>query len=193
MTERKNPFDKKSTKKANEETATLPNVDAGELGEMDDNLDDKQLNIENPFLPTSAEKYTKEDILPLMDALLMNGYATTTFNIRKAKVTLRTRFTWEEQAIYKHMENENLKTALAYQREFAIVYIAASLVQFGDYIFEPINAGKPDELKNSLDERIEFIQSLNTVMTDLLQHKLYDFDDKQKYLIDNFDKLMQDF
>lgn len=196
-----NPFDKahkapkvpqvdiRNQEKPAEETQEN---NAGELGELDETPAQDAPPQINPF-GENEPVYAKEDILPMMDALLMHGYATSAFNMRKTKVTVRTRFTWEEQAIYKHMETVDLKTAIAYQREFATVYIAASLAQFGDLIFEPINGGKPEELEKSLSDRIEFVSSLNTVFTDIIQKKLYEFDDKQRYLIAHFDELMQDF
>ena len=204
---RNNPFDKQEkteripvvnrANQANKETTVEPEP-AAELGEVDDNQElapIQDFNIVGPNNKVASDEktYPKKEILPMMDDLLMHGYATSAFSMRKTKVVVRTRFTWEEQAIYKHMETVDLKTAIAYQREFSTVYIAASLAQFGDFVFEPINAGKPEELKAALDDRIEFVSSLNTVFTDIIQKKLYDFDDKQRFLIANFDALMQDF
>lgn len=166
------------------------NAQLGELDTMP--AQDTPAPIQDPF-GTGEKVYPKEDILPMMDALLMNGYATDSFKIRKTKIVLRTRFTWEEQDVYKRMEASDLNTAIAYQRAFATVYIAASLIQFGDIVFEPINGGSKEELAKSMDERIEFIESLNTVITDIIQKKLYEFDDKQRYLIAHFDELLGDF
>ena len=164
-----------------------------QLGEIDTTpAVDAPPQIQDPF-GTGEKVYEKEEILPMMDALLLNGYATDSFKIRKTKIVLRTRFTWEEQDVYKRMEEANLNTAIAYQRAFATVYIAASLIQFGDIVFEPINGGSKEDLEKSMNDRVEFIESLNTVLTDIIQKKLYEFDDKQRYLIAHFDELLGDF
>jgi len=142
-----------------------------------------------------AEKvYTKEEILPLMDALLLNGYAVTSFNLGKTTpVALKTRFAWEEQAAVKHAEQSPLTSNLGYQRELTLGLLAGSLVQFGNTVFDPINEGKREVLDNSFDERITFASGLSNVFFDILVHKMYDFDGKQKYLIDHFDELMENF
>ena len=137
--------------------------------------------------------YAKEEILPILDQILNNGYAMDTFKIRNTDIVMRTRFTWEEKAIYEHLEATDTKTVLRYQREFAFITMAASLVKFGNNVFKPINEGTDEELKASITERYKFIISLNSILTDVIQKKLADFDDKQRYIIKHFDELLKDF
>lgn len=137
--------------------------------------------------------YTKDEVLPILDQILNNGYAVETFSIRNTDVAFRTRFTWEEKAIYKHLEELDIKTVMHYQREFAFITMAASLVKFGNTVFKPINEGTKEELEKSIQERYKFIISLNSILTDIIQSKLSKFDDKQRYIIKNFDTLLKDF
>jgi hypothetical protein len=162
---------------------------AGQLGALSEKVDEGVINAKAPGI----KDYTRDEILPLMDSLLQNGYAIYSFRIKNMEVILRTRFTWEEQYIYKHMESAKLETALSYQREFSIALMAASLAQYGQYQFEVLNHGSKEALEKNFKDRYEFVLSLNNVVTDIIQKKLYDFDDKQRYLIANFDELLQDF
>lgn len=137
--------------------------------------------------------YTDSEVLPLLDSLLQHGYALDSFKIRGTEIILRTRFTWEEQYIYQHLEACDIKSAINYQREYAFITLAASIVKYGDYVFEPINKGEQKVLEESITERYDFICSLNSVITDIIQLKLGAFDDKQRYIIAHFDDLLKAF
>ena len=162
----------------------------GEVSDREDNGD--TLPEIDPKDPTK-KAYKDEDVLPMLDALLQHGYALSTFKLRDKEIILRTRFTWEEQYIYQHLEASHIQTALNYQREYAFITIAASIVKYGDYVFEPKNQGKDDELIESIAKRYEFVRSLNSVITDIIQLKLQEFDDKQRYIIAHFDDLLKAF
>lgn len=195
-----NPFTKRgfnvntavrtNTPPPTDETSTMPVKEHGELSDREDKTADAPMP--NPLQPQKPT-FTNEEILPLLDSLLNNGYAIDKFKIRDTEVILRTRFTWEEQYIYQHLSASNLSTALVYQREFSFITIAASLVKYGNYTFEPINSGENEKLEKSITERYDFIRSLNSVITDILQLRLSKFDDKQRYIIDNFDELLKAF
>ena len=163
-------------------------------GESDKSEDEVVTSDDMP-MPTAPpeEKYEKEDLLPILDMLLNDGYAIFEFSIRNKPIILRTRFTWEEKAINKFLDKADVKTVLSYQREYAFVTIAASLARFGSSVFEPINAGEQKVLDKSLSDRYDFILSLNSVVTDILQTKLDEFDRKQRYIIKHFDELLKDF
>lgn len=171
----------------------IPTVIHEDVGEVSDKDDDETPLPEINTVDPTAKTYTDDEVLPILDDLLANGYALANFSFRKTKVALRTRFTWEEQYIYKHLEQSQLKTALNYQREFLFITMAASLVQFGNHFFEPMNQGEEKALYASMKERYEFICSLNSVLTDILQDKLNDFDAKQRFIITNFDRLLKAF
>lgn len=167
-----------------------PVVAEAELSDRPDNGDTTPLI--DPADPTKRA-YREKEVLPLLDGLLQHGYALHTFKMRNVEVMLRTRFTWEEQYIYQHLEASDIKTALNYQREYAFITLAASIVKFGDHLFEPINTGDDKLLVDSITKRYEFIRSLNSVVTDIIQIQLQEFDDKQRYIIANFDKLLKAF
>lgn len=191
--EKKAPKPKKkfTGETGNDPETTKLNVEPqAELSDRPDNSGEvTQLDPLNPL----KKVYSNEEILPILDSLLHHGYALHRFNMRGTEVMLRTRFTWEEQYIYQHLEDSEIKSQLTYQREYAFITIAASLVKYGDYLFDPINKGTNEQLENSISDRYEFVRSLNSVITDILQMKLNDFDDKQRYIIDNFDNLLKAF
>lgn len=166
-----------------------PTPEAAVSDKPDTEEEAAEIDPKNPFEKT----YTNDELLPILDSLLQHGYALLRFNIRGTEIMLRTRFTWEEQYIYQHLENSELNTALNYQREYNFITITASLVKYGDYLFEPINKGKEEELEKSMSDRYEFVRSLNSVVTDIIQLKLGQFDDKQRYIITHFDDLLKAF
>ena len=144
--------------------------------------------------PEPVEKeYDLEKLLPILDAILQDGYATHEFSIRGKKVVLKTRATWEEQIIYKRMEKSGITSAIGYQTLFSIHLLASSLIQFDSYVFQPKAGGTDEEMEASLDERVEFIRSLSSLIKDLMEKQMYEFDDMQRYISKNFEKLSQSF
>lgn len=184
-----NPFNKEAVDPAEELLQRAKPQEAGLVSDKSE--DDVDKTPESPEAPPVT--YTKDEVLPILDQILNNGYAIETFKLRNTDVAFRTRFTWEEKAIYKHLEDLDIKTVLHYQREFAFITMAASLVKFGNTTFKPINEGTDEELKKSMEERYKFVISLNSILTDIIQAKLAKFDDKQRYIIKNFDELLKDF
>lgn len=164
----------------------------GEVSDRPDTHEESDIVKETLGVP-EKEEFSKEELLPMLDSLLNHGYALDQFKIRGTTVVLRTRFTWEEQYIFRHLEASQIKTAIMYNIEHQNITLAASLTQFGDYSFNPINAGTEEELDKSMFDRYEFIMSLNSVIRDILQAKLDVFNAKQRYIIENFDKLLADF
>lgn len=143
--------------------------------------------------PAGPVQYTDAEVLPILDSLLNNGYAIHTFKLRNVEIILRTRFTWEEQYVYQHLEAANCRTSLNYQMEYGFITLASSLVKYGDSLFNPINAGPNIELQTSIKQRYDYVMSMNTVVLDIMRNELGKFDDKQRYIIDNFDKLLKSF
>lgn len=170
-------------------------------GKPDVDEDPAQVELKIPGDPTATpakdskdKVYTKEEVLPIMDALLLNGYALESFQLGKAtSVVLKTRFAWEEQAALKYAEKSPMTSNMGFQRELNLGILAGSIIQFGNTVFDPLNEGKQEDLDASFEERLTFIKGLNTVFTDIIQKKMFEFDNKQKYLIDHFDELMENF
>jgi hypothetical protein len=137
----------------------------------------------------------------MLDELLQNGYTITEFSLRSTQVVLRSRFAWEDQIMFQRLDRAKLDTALAYQQMFTLLSIAASLVKYGEHTFPPQNVDLPaksDKDKGrtkskDLDERIEFIESLPTVITDILYQKWHSFNQKHGYIVSNLDALLKDF
>lgn len=137
--------------------------------------------------------YPKEDILPILDSLLQHGYALETFSIRNTNVVLRSRFGWEEEASVKAVESSNSNIRIGQERLFILSLLAASLVEYGKAKFPPINSGTKEELEKNYENRLSFVRSLPTTITDILIARLQEFDRKQAYMVENFDKLSKDF
>ena len=141
------------------------------------------------------KEFAKEELLPILDSLLNNGYATMDFKLRNVPIVVRTRFAWEEQLIYKKVES-SASSPILFQRNYTLMTLAASLVQFAGHLFEPINAAPkdaPTALEDSFNDRYEFVQSLNSVFIDIMEKKLFEFDEKQNYITKHFDELLSDF
>ena len=144
--------------------------------------------------PKSQEaEYNDEELLPLLDSLLHNGYTLDEFSLRDTKIVLRSRFTWEEREVFSKMDKLNPNTALQYQRMFSIYMIATALVRYGEHVFAPKNNGSIEDLIKDLNERFEFVSSLPTPIVDILEKRLMGFDAKHRYIVMNIEKLTRDF
>ena len=147
----------------------------------------KEDSVEN-----TPPEYRKEELLPMLDTLLQHGYVLTEFSIRSTKVVLRSRFAWEDQEMFTRMDRAKLDTALAYQQRFTLLSIAAGLVSYGTKVFEPINSNK-EKMSASFDERVEFVESLPTIVTDIIYQKWHKFNSMHGYMVSHIDELMTDF
>ena len=137
-------------------------------------------------------EYKREELLPMLDDLLIKGYVVTEFSLRSTKVVLRSRFAWEDQFIFMQVDKLKLDTAIAYQQRFTLLSLAASLVVYGDTIFEIVNKDHK-KMEFSFNERIEFVESLPTVITDILYQKWHEFNQKHGYIVNNLDALIKPF
>lgn len=137
-------------------------------------------------------EYMKEELLPMLDDLLIKGYVVTEFSIRATKVVLRSRFAAEDNLIFSGIDKLKLETAIAYQQRFTLLSLAASLVVYGDTMFDIVNKDTK-KMEESFRERIEFVESLPTVITDILYMKWHEFNQKQGYIVNNLDALIKDF
>ena len=163
------------------ESAVIAETDVNQIGELVDG-------------PKSQEaEYNDEELLPLLDSLLHNGYTLDEFSLRDTKIVLRSRFTWEEREVFSKMDKLNPNTALQYQRMFSIYMIATALVRYGDHVFAPKNNGSIEDLIKDLNERFEFVSSLPTPIVDILEKRLMGFDAKHRYIVMNIEKLTRDF
>lgn len=133
--------------------------------------------------------FKREELLPMLDSLLQNGYVITEFSIRSTKVVLRSRFAWEDQEIFSRLDVDKPTTAIAFQQKMQMYTLAASLARYGSNIFEPVNQVD----KKNFDERLEFLLSLPTLVTDIVYKKWFEFDAKSRYTIEHIDELLKDF
>lgn len=157
----------------------------------------------NSNTPESAEAFTgvkenefpKEEILPLLDALLMKGIIRESFTIRGAKVTFRTQFFWEDQLAMKltdeQLNSGSLRTTGALVNSLYV--LSMNLEEFGGNYFKPISRGTPGELRESLEERAAFLQTLPTVLVNYLWDKRTKFFQKVEYISKHFEELIKDF
>ena len=138
-------------------------------------------------------EFDKAELLDILDSLLHKGYAVMPFMLRKIPVVFKSRFAWEDAAVMEFVEESVLNTDTGVKLVLSYAFLAASLVEFGENKFPPRNQGTKEELKADFRERLEFIQSLSSPVTGLLERKLKDFDNKQSYVIEHFDDLLKDF
>ena len=142
---------------------------------------------------TTEPEFDKAELLDILDSLLHKGYAVMPFMLRKIPVVFKSRFAWEDAAVMETVEDSVLNTDTGVKLTLSYAFLAGSIVEFGDNKFPPRNTGTKEELKADFNERFEFIQSLSSPITGLLERKLKDFDAKQSYVVEHFDELLKDF
>ena len=152
----------------------------------------KPENIGTPEATTEPE-FDKAELLDILDSLLHKGYAVMPFMLRKIPVVFKSRFAWEDAAVMETVEDSVLNTDTGVKLTLSYAFLAGSIVEFGENKFPPRNTGTKEELKADFNERFEFIQSLSSPITGLLERKLKDFDNKQSYVVEHFDELLKDF
>ena len=148
--------------------------------------------IGSPEAPSEPE-FDKAELLDILDSLLHKGYAVMPFMLRKIPVVFKSRFAWEDAAVMETVEDSVLNTDTGVKLTLSYAFLAGSIVEFGDNKFPPRNTGTKEELKADFNERFEFIKSLSSPITGLLERKLKDFDAKQSYVVEHFDELLKDF
>lgn len=148
--------------------------------------------IGSPTEPADPE-FDKAELLDILDSLLHKGYAVMPFMLRKIPVVFKSRFAWEDAAVMETVEDSVLNTDTGVKLTLSYAFLAGSIVEFGDNKFPPRNTGTKEELKADFNERFEFIKSLSSPITGLLERKLKDFDAKQSYVVEHFDELLKDF
>ena len=168
-----------------------PEVAPEEIGELVSGPPERiaEVSTKSDSPDNEPVEFKKEELLPLLDALLQNGYVITEFSIRATKVVLRSRFAWEDQEIFSRLDVDKPATAIAFQQRMQLYTLAAGLARYGDTVFEPVN--KVD--KKGFDERLEYVLSLPTLVTDILYKHWFDFDSKSRYIAGNIDELLKDF
>lgn len=155
----------------------------------------KPENIGTIGVPTepAEPEFDKAELLDILDSLLHKGYAVMPFMLRKIPVVFKSRFAWEDAAVMETVEDSVLNTDTGVKLTLSYAFLAGSIVEFGDNKFPPRNTGTKEELKADFNERFEFIKSLSSPITGLLERKLKDFDAKQSYVVEHFDELLKDF
>lgn len=141
------------------------------------------------------QEFTQEEILPLLDSLLTKGVVRETFEIRGSRVVFRTQFFWEDQLAMKLTEENLNPNSLRDTGALvnSLYVLSMNLEQFGGNYFKPISHGKPRELRESLESRAEFLQTLPSVLINYLWEKRGKFFKKVEYISKNFDKLIEAF
>lgn len=168
-------------------------TDGYEVSDRDEEqpVEIKPENIGTPV--TTEPEFDKAELLDILDSLLHKGYAVMPFMLRKIPVVFKSRFAWEDAAVMETVEDSVLNTDTGVKLTLSYAFLAGSIVEFGDNKFPPRNTGTKEELKADFNERFEFIQSLSSPITGLLERKLKDFDNKQSYVVEHFDELLKDF
>ena len=155
----------------------------------------KKVEFSKVGTATEKTEFTKDEILPLLDSLLMKGIIRETFSIRGATVVFRTQFFWEDQMAMKlteeHLTPGSLRDTGALVNSLYV--LSMNIEQFGGNHFNPINRGTPGELRKSMEERAEFLQTLPSVLINYLWERRTAFFKKVEYISKNFEELIKDF
>ncbi|KYK22759.1 hypothetical protein AYK24_00595 [Thermoplasmatales archaeon SG8-52-4] len=106
--------------------------------------------------------------MEILEQLILNGFATKDFDLLdgKIKFSLKTLAGKEQMAIEKWMENIN-GTPMYVVHNFSLRMLAYGLLSYQDNKFE----------KKSPEEKLEFIENLDTTILDLMvntQKKFYE-------------------
>ena len=195
-----NKKEPKTDSKSNDVESPLTTVvHNNTVGEEDTakHITDNTKKVEFGKVGTDTEKneFTKDEILPLLDSLLMKGIIRETFSIRGATVVFRTQFFWEDQMAMKlteeHLTPGSLRDTGALVNSLYV--LSMNIEQFGGNHFKPINRGTPGELRKSMEERAEFLQTLPSVLINYLWERRTAFFKKVEYISKNFEELIKDF
>lgn len=195
-----NKKEPKTDSKSNDVESPLTTVvHNNTVGEEDTakHITDSTKKVEFGKVGTDTEKteFTKDEILPLLDSLLMKGIIRETFSIRGATVVFRTQFFWEDQMAMKlteeHLTPGSLRDTGALVNSLYV--LSMNIEQFGGNHFKPINRGTPGELRKSMEERAEFLQTLPSVLINYLWERRTAFFKKVEYISKNFEELIKDF
>lgn len=150
--------------------------------------------------PTDKEEekkpeYKDEEILPMLDSLLTVGYVKETFKIRSATVTLRSQFFWEDQLVVDMMNERVTEDTLRATGNFyfQVYALAANLESFGGNYFKPLRQADPATLRKSLEDRVNFLMTLPSIMITYLFNKRAEFILKLNYITENFERLVKAF
>ena len=138
-------------------------------------------------------EYSKKELDVILNGLLYDGYATHSFKLKDIKVVLRTRFDWEEQEMITRIDRGNYELMATNQNEWGRLILAASLLQYNNFVFDPINGGTHQELVENFNERYDFVKSLNNVLTGLVSSELTKFDGMQAYILKHSDSVISNF
>lgn len=155
-----------------------------------------------PIVPTKEEEddvppeFTDEDVLPLLDALLTQGCAKYTFNIKGIEITLRSQFLWEDQMVMDYMDKQantdmNLKATGSFY--FEVYSLATNIERIGGTYFPCITYGKPEELVKSYEDRVNFLKTLPSAFVTMITMKRIDFLKRVQYVVTNFERLIKVF
>lgn len=160
----------------------------------------RSLNASPEPEPTPKEEekkpeYKDEEILPMLDSLLTVGYVKETFKIRSATVTLRSQFFWEDQLVVDMMNERVTEDTLRATGNFyfQVYALAANLESFGGNYFKPLRQADPGTLKKSLEDRVNFLMTLPSIMITYLFNKRAEFILKLNYITENFERLVKAF
>lgn len=148
-----------------------------------------------PGEETKEPTYTDDEVLPILDSILTRGYASESFFVRGAEVTLRSQFYWEDNLALRLTESQigyaPLKDVVS--SVYSRYVLASNLERFGGNYFPPLSKGDPKELENSLVERAEFLNGLPTLLIAVLWSHRVEFYNKLGFIEKNFDRLIKAF
>ena len=141
-------------------------------------------------------EFSDEDVLPLLDALLTQGCAKYTFNIKGIEITLRSQFLWEDQMLMDYMDKQansdmNLKATGSFY--FEVYSLATNIERIGGTYFPCLTYGKPEELIKSYEDRVNFLKTLPSAFVTMITMKRIDFLKRVQYVVTNFERLIKVF
>jgi len=117
----------------------------------------------------------------IMDEVLAHGHYTETRELRGKPIVIRSRNYRDTLRTQQYLEAENPTYATSMDEIVLRYNAAASLVQFGEHKFEhpEDRADAPrEEIEEAFDKRLNFLQTLPSIMVGKLSTAVYNMDVK---------------
>ena len=144
-----------------------------------------------PLIPEEPE-YELDELKKIMDQMLHAGFATHSFKIGDVSVTLRSRYDWEERAMYKRLEESGIQLQNTFLDEQARLVLAASLLQIGPDFYETKKLPLT-ERDAHFETRYARVLEMPILVRGMLGKELQSFDRKLVYIQMNSNKLIENF
>lgn len=176
---------------AEPQSSAAEGVSKTPIGGMQDGIeqalqDSVQADEEVVNLAVSFEDRLKEEGIPLkvasaiVDSLFTEGHYEETVTLSKAvTVTFRTRKLEDYDRYVRALESANLKYRTSQEALKAEYFLTASIRAYrGELLYYPGDKASPAEIEDAFTKRLNWLNTQNELVVNLLTNKLNQFDRK---------------